>query len=169
MPMMQNGLYEIYSTWHVPFWQTTPFYIMVGVALLVVVFGLALLALRWIKARRARKTSWEQALLELEQLSKSSMGVGSSKEFYVQLILIVKRYLYGRYGYNVSSKTDQELIAHLALTDISPDLLTKLCAIIDGSMMIKFANMQVIQEQMKRDLDVSISLIISTIPRTQHR
>jgi hypothetical protein len=170
---MQNNLsdqlYDIYGMDHIPFWQTTTFFIIVSLA------GIAALVLGiWYAVRSARsripaKPAWERALIALNEIcSKEVMTTERSKEFYDRLTAILKQYLHDRYGYETFGKTDQELLTYLEDVMFEPDLLISIRRIVDGSVMIKFANAQAIREQMERDIGASITIIKKTIPRSHH-
>jgi hypothetical protein len=160
---MQQELYGIYPMWHVPFWQTTTFYVLMALS----IGGALLIALIvWIKHVRARKQQlmiWDKSLQELHDL-RNQYGIAQAKEFYAVLSLILKKYLHGRFGYDVYSKTDQELLQYLATTSFPRELIEQLHSIIEGSVLVKFANAQAIQEQMQHDFNTSISIITKTIP-----
>lgn len=168
MEMDERGLYGIYSTWHVPFWQTTVFYWLVVCLVSLVVLGLAFFLIRWIIRRRRAIpiTPWDYALqrfasLELHPCASKADG----KQFYSSLSYEMKQYVHKRYSYDVRWKTDEELISFLEKHEFPEPLLADLNEIMTGSMLVKFANIEVIQEQIKRHLALSKAFVQKTIPQ----
>src|SRR5579885_440075 len=153
---MQQELYGIYPMWHVPFWQTTTFYVLMALIISALLVTVIIVLIRRAKARKNKLMIWDKALQELQEM-RTQYDVTQAKEYYAVLSLILKKYLHGRYGYDVYSKTDQELLEYLATTPFPPALIAQLQSIVEGSVLVKFANAQAIQEQMQRDFNTSIS------------
>ena len=111
------------------------------------------------------RTPWEQALHELQKLQKRNIAsVEYGKEFYHALTALVKRYLQARFNFAACDKTDDELLAYLISVDFPLPLIELLRSIFNGSLYIKFANVQAVQEQIERDIAGYIALIQETIP-----
>jgi hypothetical protein len=162
--MAQNQLYDIYPTWHVPFWQTTWFFWLMMLIGSIILAALITGFIMWKRKYKKPKTAWEQALSALNLLGQRAMHPRESKEFYTQLTSILKRYLQERYEIPVMGKTDQELIASLESLDVLKDAPVLLQEVIEGSTIIKFANVQSGQERMHQDLDRCRVFITTTIP-----
>ena len=167
--MNQNELYDIYSLWHVPFWQTRLFFFLTLLFIgSVVVVGVWFFIAR-MRRNKNKKNIWDQALHDLNQLNGSGTQE-HGKEFYVQLLVIIKKYLHARYGYDVASKTDQELLLYLAsMRDFPNEVLEIVRSIIDGSVIIRFANEQAVYDQVQQDFASSILIIKKTIPQGDKR
>ncbi len=165
---IDNQLYDIYPVWHVPFWQTQWFVIGVSALILIVCIAALLLIVRKIKARKLQKSPWDKALMACDSLEKDHMHAYEGKEFYLALTIIIKDYLHRRYGFDVHSKTDEELIAYLNALHFNKELVEQLHAVMQGVVTIKFANAAAMQEQMKRDLATTRLFIKKTIPTAQH-
>lgn len=164
--MDNNSLYPIYEILHVPFWKTKAFLISVS----IVGFALFLFFL-WFGIKKIRrngykkKQSWDIAFDEFSQIGKQLEALAiSSKSFYFKLTWAFKRYLHGRYGFDVYGKTDGELFLYLEGIGFPAVLIQDLQIIFEGSSTIKFANEQAVLERMKRDLDLSVEFIKKTMP-----
>ncbi len=166
--MHEQELYDIYGLWHVPFWQTLLFKIIVGALFFLT---LILLVLAFIRRRHARKkelTPWEQALQDLRELREHNIATPEhAQEFYLRLTAILKTYLYMRYQHPVHAKTDHELMHFLYQEKFSPVLLQELQDIFSGMELIKFARGQGASEQIECDMRRSIAFIKKTIPESQ--
>lgn len=164
-PMNENGLYDIYSVWHVPFWQTSWFYtlmIAAGIALC------ALVILMVYKTFFAKKVAplapWQKALndlYDLEQLDLSTQENG--KQFYLKLTAILKQYLQDRFQLPLVAKTDAEMASYLQDSDLEKKY--KISEICNGCVLIKFANQSAIEEQSKAHLNLALKLVSETIPK----
>lgn len=168
MEMDERGLYGIYETWHVPFWKTSTFYwaAISSIGLVVLIAGFFLI--RWVIWRRRAMpiTPWDYALqkftaLELQPCTSKEDG----KRFYTSLSYEMKQYVHKRYSYDVKWKTDEELISFLEKHEFPESLLADLHEIMMGSMLVKFANIEVIQEQTKRHVALSKAFVQKTIPQ----
>lgn len=164
--MDENALFPIYGVWHVPFWQTTAFYIAVASFGGVVVLFFVLYGIKKFRASKQKKRlPWDRALDEFAQVEQLLAGKGIlGKTFYFKLTWIFKRYLSERYGFEVYGKTDGELLLHLEGSGLASDLTQELAVIFEGSTAIKFANEQAMHDRMKRDLVASIEFIKKTVP-----
>ncbi len=167
--MSKSGLYPIYGTCHVPFWQTTEFYVVV-LGLCVVLFSVLL----WYGAKKYRlskkgcKEPWKTALNELEKIEKERVaGSVLGGTFYFKLTWVFKRYLSERYGFDVYGKTDEELLLYLEGAGLASKFVQDLSVIFEGSEVIKFAKEAVAQDRMERDLQASIEFIKNTTPSTK--
>lgn len=164
----EQGLYGIYDTWHIPWWQTKPFYIT------VIIVGLTLLGLgtflliRFIRRKKVvPQSAWDYAIQELEWLSTQAKPE-QSKIVYFRASEILKDYLHKRYGFDTHGKTDKQLLIYLQKSEFPEHLLPLMETVFEGGVTIKFAKAQAAEEQMKQDLASCISIIKHTIPE-QHK
>jgi hypothetical protein len=79
--------------------------------------------------------------------------------------MILKQYLQERFGFDLLSKTDQEMVVHLQSIAFSREIIDMLRTIIDDGLMVKFAQYQVIREKMNKDLQLGITIVQRTTPR----
>ena len=169
--MDENSLYPIHGMKHIPFWQTTTFYMVVGfVVIILSSFFVWYLFKRYRLSKQKTKSAWDVALEELDQIKEHFEKKGmSGKTFYFRLTWIFKRYLSGRYRFEVYGKTDEELLSYLEESGLASELVQDLNVVFEGSSTIKFANQQAAKERMARDLQVSIEFIKKTIPKLDQK
>ena len=163
----KTGLYENYGMWHMPFWQTNTFQIIMEVVGCVVVLVLLICLVRmYVRYKRRKKLSaWEQALADLRALKiEQKVRAEKGKEFYVVVSEVVKRYLAARFEYDVLGKTDAEVVSYLQEVHADQEIIDDIKAIVHGAEIIKFANVQAAQEQINTDYDRITSIITRTIP-----
>jgi hypothetical protein len=163
----KTGLYENYGLWHVPFWQTATFQLAVKIAaglliLIVVVF----FVIKYVQYRKRKKLPlWDQALLDVSTLKKEhKVDVAHGKEFYVSVGSILKNYFHNRFGYDITGKTDAEVIDYLQKKHADEQTVEDMKMVLQGSEIIKFANAQAAQEQIEQDYVRAIAIITKTIP-----
>jgi Domain of unknown function (DUF4381) len=166
----KTGLYENYGLWHVPIWQTEQFKLAMKVSAIIILLMIVLFCVRkYVQYRKRKKLSlWDQALADLNQLKQEhKVDVLYGKEFYVTVSALLKKYFYDRFGYDVIGKTDDEMIRYLQ--EHYPDVqsIEDIKALLQGSVIIKFANVQAAQEQIDHDYVRSIAIITRTIPEKQ--
>lgn len=168
MDMDERGLYDIYAHWHIPFWKTKLFLGFLVSLFALIVLGVVIFALRrYLKRRRAVSvTPWDYALQKVALLElRPCVTKLDGKQVYGTLSYEMKQYVFKRYSYDVRWKTDEELISFLEDHEFSEELLADLRDIMMGSTLVKFANIEVIQEQTKRHLAMSKAFIQKTIPQ----
>jgi hypothetical protein len=159
-----SEIYDIYGIWHVPFWQTTPFIVCMWVLAGIVALALLYLVARLIMKRKKIIKPWTWADRELDALWKNrGFTREDGKRFYSQLTEIIKIYLEKRYGYQVRSATDIELIAYLRARNFDAVLCNDLTRIFEGAQEIKFANLDAIPENIERDFALAKAFVAKTI------
>jgi len=159
-------LFPIYGLWHKPFWQTKLFYFIVGSIILFIILVFVLLLIRRYLKKKCTKMVWEKALFDLSNLEKLIVkNKISSKNFYLLLTEIIKKYLYNRFGYDLFGCTDQEVILFLEDKNFDKDLLENIADMFESMQVVKFAAQSVVKELMERDLARSIDLVKKTIPK----
>jgi hypothetical protein len=166
----KTGLYENYGLWHVPIWQTEKFKLIVTIVVGVLLFlVLAVVVRKYLQYRKRKKLSlWDQALADLNQLKKEhKVDVVYGKEFYVTVSVLLKKYFKDRFGYDVMGKTDDEMIQYLQEHYPDAQSVENIKALLQGSVIIKFANVQAAQEQLDHDYVRAIGIITRTIPEKQ--
>jgi hypothetical protein len=171
--MEKIKFYDIYDFIYIPFWKTKIFMIF-AVTLLIIIFSIALFFLiRHIKNKNKQLrviTPWEQAIAELKELDpKNYQTKAEFKKFYFAITKIFKKYL--KKQFSIPPLTDEELISRLQkqtvggiIPHFDKDIINNLKTILQGSLLIKFANEQALREQAQKDLDSMILLIQKTIP-----
>ena len=158
--------YDIYDYVYVPFWQTGSFRLAIFALFILGITGLIYF---WFLHRRKRKaiskqlSPAEQALVELGKLSPQSYETKEElKVFYFTLTIIIKTFLQTELAWQVCEKTDNELIEYLKDRSFDQKSISELEQVLQGSLLIKFANAQTLREQAERDLAAIASLIKKT-------
>jgi len=163
--MLENGLYDIYDSWYIPFWQQPWFiYIIIGCALGVAI-GSCWLLYRLFFRKTSHRTAWQKAELVLHELQqKQHMGIIDSSQYYGAVTSIIKNYLYERYQYPILSSTDTEIVLVLKEYQAPVVVQETIQHLVEGIVTIKFAQEQAAQERMEKDFERCILLIKQTIP-----
>jgi hypothetical protein len=164
-PLNDQGLYEIYSVWHVPFWQTRSFYLIIATLIVLSTVVAVVLLIRWYRKKQgAAQTSWQQALAQLATLQHRHYATKEEgKACYFAMTSILKEYLARRFDYPLPGKTDEEMVQYLAHS-AHPQLAHAIKPIIEGCVHIKFANEQALEQTIKKHLEQCGHIITSTIP-----
>ncbi len=165
----ERGLYDIYSVWHVPFWQTG-WFVWGIVSILALLFTTAFYFLyRWYQNKNIMPiTPWEKTLQTITNLQKNSYTTKEDgKKCYFILTKALKSYFENRYQFPISTKTDEEAARYLEEQLRDNTIKKVLQDILQGCLLIKFANEQAMEEQIKKHLDQASKIVISTIPQKQ--
>ncbi len=165
--MDKNGLYDIYSVWHVPFWQTSWFYWTVISLTILLCVMLVWGAYRWYRLRNRQPiTPWEKALRIIAKLQNQTYTTQQKgKQCYFVLTTALKNYLAERFGYPIAHKTDEEAASYLEHQQLEPNLTKNIPEILRGCLLIKFANEQAVNEQIQAHLALAKETVLSTIPQ----
>jgi hypothetical protein len=164
----ETGLYENYGLWHVPFWQTETFYFVLKVCAVVIALSVCVGLYKAYVAYKKRKKlpAWDAALRDLSNLKNAhKLDAAQGKEFYLATSSIVKTYLCNRFGYDLLSKTDDEVVGYLQEKKADAELTEDVRALLQGSIVIKFAKAQAAQEKINHDYNRAISIVKKTIPQ----
>lgn len=156
--------YDIYDYIYVPFYKTRFFIITV---IILVFLTLAVLTYFFIKKRKQKTikipTPSEIALQALSKFSPQNYETKKEfKVFYFEITKIIKKYLQDRFKLDLIEKTDEELIAHLKAQSFEKSIIKKLEKVLQGSLLIKFANAQALREQAQTDLNTIVTVIKET-------
>ena len=128
--------------WIRPPFKTVAFYVFLALA------GLALILLVWRLAKRAhrqiqlmRLSPRERALKELDiLLGKHLVEKGHVKDFYLQLTMIVRRYIERQHAVRAPEQTTEEfLLAVSADPRFTPTVVAKLKEFLQAADLVKFA------------------------------
>ena len=119
------------------------------IALAAVVVGLWLL-IRTLarKVKEHRMSPIERAWVELDRLLKKGLpGRGRYKDFYVELTMVVRRYVQRKYGIRAPHLTTEEFFAELARTEHQTAEQTRsLRKFLESADMVKFAGVEATPE-----------------------
>lgn len=160
-------LYDIYSVWHVPFWQTAWFTYTI-VALLIVVIVVGAIVWYW---RRYYPVADYRIVIEKKLrllLNKQYESKEEIKHTYYLLTELLKEFLGTYYACSLRDKTDSEVVAVLKKQAVAPFVIDRMQEIEQAVLMIKFANMGAARESVYNNIQASISLIRDLIRATDH-
>jgi len=164
---MEQKLHDIYDVWHVPFWQRPWFYWSVYACIFVMLLLVICIVIFMYRSRKKKIaiTAWDAALQSLTVLQEQPVvTIEQGGNLYAALTQLLKKYLHQRYGFDIESKTDDEVIVYLEQSNFDPLLFADIREIFEGSVYIKFAHVHVMQEHIEKDLKRSDAFIKATIP-----
>lgn len=163
-----NQLHDIYSTIHVPFWQTSTFYKVLCIVGVIIVAMLGWYAVRRWRSQRKAQHVWDNALAQLHQLQIRGLVCPEHAQlFYVALTRLIKEYMGQRFGGSWVGKTDEEFRLYITTISIPDDIKKQLDDIFDGIVVIKFAQAEAAQVRMNRDFAAGKAFVQATIPKKQ--
>lgn len=112
-----------------------------ALALAAAVFGLTRLSRR---IREYRMSPVERALAELTRLlSRNLPARGLYKEFYIELTMVVRRYIERAHGIRAPEQTTQEFLAAAASRPaFTPEVLAQLRTFLESADLVKFAGQE---------------------------
>ena len=159
-------LHDIYSVWHVPYWQTSWFFWSCTIAL-TLTFSLILWAFyrHFLKKKKIPIPYWQQALNQITSLQKKHYRTkGDAKQCYFVLTSVIKQYLHKRYDFPIAAQTDDEAARYIEKQSLENKLKADLNNILKGCLLIKFANEQAMEEQVRKHLDLAQVVVKTTLP-----
>ena len=123
----------------------------VALAVLAVLALLAgLVAVGRYMARRVkehRMSPIERAWVELDRLLKKGLpGRGRYKDFYVELTMVVRRYVQRKYGIKAPHLTTEEFLRNNRIVELSNNRIAELKAFLESADMVKFAGVEATPE-----------------------
>lgn len=129
-------------------WKLVGFVACGLLALAAVVVGLVVLV-RLIarKVKEHRMSPIERAWVELDRLLKKGLpGRGRYKDFYVELTMVVRRYIQRKYGIKAPHLTTEEFLRDNRIAELSNSRIAELKAFLESADMVKFAGVQATPE-----------------------
>jgi flagellar biosynthesis/type III secretory pathway M-ring protein FliF/YscJ len=152
-------LYDIYEHWHVPFWQTPWFFWMATGCGIAVLVGISIWFLKKYYTGKVLSPG-QEALERLKQLQKKGITTREdAQEAYFAITAILKKFFQAHYRLPFVGMSDRELIAALRNAGLPPEHIEKLEAVVDESVMVKYARQDALQENVSRAITESIYLI----------
>ncbi|HEV2916438.1 MAG TPA: hypothetical protein VGW78_01700 [Candidatus Babeliales bacterium] len=158
------GLYDIYSVYHIPFWQQE--WVIQAIAFsLSGILCIGALAIAYIFYKKYQyivyTDPWLLYLKNLELLyPKKVMTNAEIAFFYDKLTNLLKKYVYIQYSIAHYHVSDQEM--HIKIQESHNALLHFLLPIFEHSITIKFARMNADIAQVHTDYNIARDFIIST-------
>ena len=133
-------------------WKLVGWVALAALAVLVILAALVWLA-RYItrRVKEHRMSPIERAWVELDRLLKKGLpGRGRYKDFYVELTMVVRRYIQRKYGIKAPHLTTEEFLAEIAhdtssVSSLSSNVLS-LRKFLESADMVKFAGVEATPE-----------------------
>ena len=89
----------------------------------------------------------ERAWVELDRLLKKGLpGRGRYKDFYVELTMVVRRYVQRKYGIKAPHLTTEEFLRNNRIVELSNNRISELKAFLESADMVKFAGVEATPE-----------------------
>lgn len=167
--MDEQGLYDIYGTWHVPWWQSGWF--IKSVWFVVIISSVALISyiIYWYLQKKKKVLLWDDAIAQIGAIADDATSHEQSKKQYLLLTGTLKRYLIKRYGLSIVGSTDAELLEQLKKSELNnSEIINLLQNFFEESSMIKFANAHSDKPTFKSAKARSVYIIKQTIPRVEN-
>ncbi len=150
--MLNEQLYDIYGSWHVPFWQTRLFIFscssIVGILVLASIF---FLIKKYTKKKRI--SAQQEALRALEILKKKPIQTRQdAQDAYFMLTTILKRFFQSHYALPFEAMSDTQMITTLQSTSFPAHSLGALQDLIQARLEVKYAQQTALQADLMRDI-----------------
>lgn len=140
---LPEGFVEVYDFYYVPFWQQSWFIALAVIVFILLIGALGYIVYRWYRARKtivAQELPHEWAYNQLEVIKpQGEVALRELPNYYLSLTYILKTYIEKRYGWQVSHKTDQELVIFLEGSDLSSSHKELFPLLLSRAQEIKFA------------------------------
>lgn len=159
MNMKELELYDIYGTWHVPFWQTR-FFVMAFAtsALLICVFAV------WVLYKKYKKNKSEP--IEQQILARLN-GVRlllivtpeDAQKAYAIITDALKLYFQHYYASPFKTLTDYQMQESLATKNFPVEYHEALKKLLEDGVHVKFAREQALQQQINNHVELCINII----------
>ena len=123
--------------------------VALALAALAAAVALAVFLVRLVvrKVREHRMSPIERAWVELDRLLKKGLpGRGRYKDFYVELTMVVRRYVQRKYGVKAPHLTTEEFLRDSRIIELSNNRIGELKAFLESADMVKFAGVQATPE-----------------------
>jgi len=99
------------------------------------------------RVKEHRMSPIERAWVELDRLLKKGLpGRGRYKDFYVELTMVVRRYVQRKYGIQAPHLTTEEFLRNHRIIELSNNRISELRAFLESADMVKFAGVEATPE-----------------------
>lgn len=156
--MKDLELYDIYSTWHVPFWQTKIFlFALIGLCAAVTILVLYLLYRKY-KKNRSMPVA-QQLLAQLHKMRSSVINsTEDAQKAYSTITDALKVYFQHYYAKPFKTYTDLQMEQALA-SEFPLEYKEALKKLLEDGVHVKFAREQALQQQVNAHVELSITII----------
>lgn len=156
--MKELELYDIYGTWHVPFWQTRIFlFSVLGLVAALLLFGIYLFYKKYKKNKSIPLA--QQLLSRLQSLSTSLItNKEDAQKAYGVITDALKAYFEHYYAKPFKTYTDMQMQQVLD-SDFPDEFKEALKKLLEDGMQVKFAREQALQAQVNAHVQLTINII----------
>lgn len=113
-------------------------------ALVILAWGVRYVARR---VKEHRMSPIERAWVELDRLLKKGLpGRGRYKDFYVELTMVVRRYIQRKYGIKAPQLTTEEFLRNDRIAELSNSRIAELKKFLESADLVKFAGVEATPE-----------------------
>jgi hypothetical protein len=105
---------------------------------------------------------WQKALIDIDALILKPDTLSNK---YSQLLTLVKRYVSQHYGYDITAKTDAELLKSIEMNSFNAETTAILQKLLANAAEIKFAHASLSQEQFNEAITMITTFIQHTIKK----
>lgn len=160
--MNQDGLYDIYGSWHTPWWQTSIYWYTIICAAILLLFVILFSIIYWYVQKKRVLLPWDKAQSKLNEL-KIQCVHQSAKKSYSSLIQAIKTYCFERFNLSLAL-TELELQKEIASLAISQPLADSLADLFNHATQAKFAHQSPLLEVIQEDIENALHFIRVTTP-----
>ena len=168
-----KGYYDIKQPMSVEYYYVREIiYTLIGLALLALI---AFLFIRYWPGRKTEeKQEYVQISIDIQSLralsrlkEEEAWSAWTQKEFYVELTMILRKYLEGRYGILAMEATTEEISDALNTKAIDNPIKEKLVSLLTDSDLVKFAKGSMQESAGEAAVNFGIMFVKSTRPSNQ--
>lgn len=160
---------DLKARWIYPPFRTIATWVVVLALLIALTVALRKLWPRLQRARVLRRMSpRERALFELEELlSKHLIEQNRPKDFYVELTMIVRRYIERVHAIHAPEQTTEEFLAAVSHDGrFAPDIVARLQAFLEAADLVKFAAQTPTAEAVDSSVQTARDYVVNDSERT---
>lgn len=172
MQLNDQGLYDIYGMYYVPFWQTSWFFWCIVVTLGCLLAIVCVTTVYFLLRKKQKVTPWSKALSQLDMIDtlimKNNLSSADIKDFYFKMTALLKCYIAERYERPLQHYTDGEFIGFIEQSDCDHSMKKDIKIIYDHGTMVKFADEKTAVSNLKNDAARVRAIIQATIPHTTY-
>jgi hypothetical protein len=156
--MKELELYDIYNTWHVPFWQTKLFLsALIGLCAALIILVLYVLYRKYKKNRSVPIA--EQLLAQLNTMRSLIINSTDDAQMaYSTITDVLKAYFQHYYAKPFKTFTDAQMEQALA-SEFPLEYREALKKLLEDGVHVKFAREQALQQQLHAHVELSITII----------
>ncbi len=155
---------DLKARWIYPPFRTIATWVVVSLLVIALAVGLWLLWPHLKRAHKLRRMSpKERALFELDELlSKHLIEQGLPKDFYIELTMIVRRYIERVHDIHAPEQTTEEFLAAVSRdTRFSVEIVARLKTFLEAADLVKFAAQEPTEEAVDSSVQTARDYVVS--------